>query len=203
MKGLSVNHRYLGTFLGILACAPGGAVAQRLGTVDCNAAAEAMRGAQNHDQRLSAARRLSVCPDDLRVETHVAVLRGSRQLDREEAIAAAYLVTGLRDDRLLHEVILLAGDKTASVPARVVAFMALAAIKSPTSVPRYEGFAGGVDSRGIPLVQCAMITSHARSFSAGPVPFAADYLERINGVATRVRRDSTEPSEVRSAAACT
>lgn len=198
-----MNHRYLGPLLGLLACAPAGMAAQRPGPADCSAAAEAMRRSSDRDHRAQAVERLKACPDDLRVETYLAVLRGDRQLDRGEAMTAAYPVVALRDDRLFQEVVLLAGDKTASVPARVVAFMALRVIRDPSSAPRYEGFTGGVDARGIPYVSCAAIRSHPQDFRDGPVPFSADYLERIEAVSRRVFRDESEPAAVRSAAACT
>jgi hypothetical protein len=108
-----------------------------------------------------------------------------------------------RDGRLFNRVLELAGDRSASVPARVTAFVALSAMRDSSRAPAYERFIGGLDELGVPRGGCAMRTSHARPFSTGELPLPRDYKERIRALARQVAQDTAEPADVRSAAACT
>jgi hypothetical protein len=118
-------------------------------------------------------------------------------------MSVVYLLTGLRDARLFAEVLALAGDRSASIPARVVAFMTLAKLKMPPDLHvRFEDFVRGPDAKGIPSCVAGMST-HAREPRLGPVPLPEDFRAQIAEVTGRVRDDPAEPPEVRNAAACT
>jgi hypothetical protein len=103
---------------------------------------------------------------------------------------------------LFEKVLSIASDKAASVPARVVAFMALASILDPTISPTYEGFIGGLDEYGIPRGGCSRRLAHPVGFADGLSALPSNYRDLVAAVAERVARDASETADVRSAAAC-
>jgi len=130
------------------------------------------------------------------------VLRRTHQLDKSEVGHAVPVLVGIRDARLFQEVIALAEDKSASVPNRVAAFITLARVRNPKSVPSYEDFTSGLDARGTPRRECSSMTFHPVPSVTGPVPLPTDYLDQISQLKRRVYSDASESNEIRSAAAC-
>jgi hypothetical protein len=113
-------------------------------------------------------------------------------------------VVFFQDGTLFRQVMEIAGDRSASVPARVVAFTALARIRNPHRSADYEGFRGGLDEHGVPRGGCGRGPMlHTPAPVAGPTPLPVDYLQRIDALRKRVQRDQAAPADVRSAAACT
>ena len=147
---------------------------------------------------------IGFCEPSQRVRVYRTAIQQARTSTDTTLIFRAILaVVGLRDGALFREVMEVAGDRSASVPARVAAFMALSAIRDPRTAPRYEGFIGGSDERGIPRRLCSLRTAHRVGFVQGPTSLPPDYIEQITTLKERVWLDSAEPAGVRSAAACT
>lgn len=111
-----------------------------------------------------------------------------------------------RDSTIYASAHRIAGDATASPPARVLAIRYLLSIRKPQHVYLYENLIqgiGGTDSQGQPvtLVGCrVMMGSHGHS-SVG-VPLPADAAAQIATVFAQIRGDTTAPEIVRKAAEC-
>lgn len=147
---------------------------------------------------------IGVCEPNQKVRVYLTAMRQARTSTDLNLIRRAMLpAVGFRDGALFVEVLEIAGDRSASVPARVVAFVALAAIRDPSSAPSYEGFIGGLDEHGIPRGRCSRRRGHEIGYYQGPTPLPSDYVQRITTLRDRVRLDASEPADVRSAAACT
>lgn len=168
----------------------------------CAAVALTVRESPDRDRRVVALEMLGVCPAELRIGTLVARLRQDRQMDAREAGRVIMPLTVTQDDRLFQEVLLAAGDPVASIPVRVVAFMALAVLKDPQHSPDYDRFSAGLNARGHPRLGCSWRTSGRAVGRSGPMPLRADYLAQIQALKQRVYRDVAEPDPIRSAAAC-
>jgi hypothetical protein len=152
----------------------------------CSAATDTLVAARASAPREWARYVLMSCLDEVRVSAYVGAIRQSHQASREEAMSVVYLLTGIRDARLFAEVLALAGDRSASIPARVVAFMALAELKLPPGRSvRYEDVVRGPDAKGIPSC-LGMMSTHARAPRVGPVPLPEDF--RPTPWARRCRR---------------
>ena len=146
---------------------------------------------------------IGFCEPEHRVGVYLAAMQQARASTDLPFIRRALLpLTAFRDRMLFEKVLSIASDKAASVPARVVAFMALASILDPTISPTYEGFIGGLDEQGLPRGGCSRTLAHPVGLAEGPTPFPSDYRNLIAAVAERVARDASETSDVRSAAAC-
>ena len=146
---------------------------------------------------------ISFCEPERRVTAYKSAMLQARVSDDVAFISRALLpAAGFRDGTLFEEVLSIAGDKTATVPSRVVAFMALASMRNPRISPSYEGFIGGLDEYGAPQGGCSRRLAHERPYSPGPTALPSDFVDRIKAVAARVGDDMTEPKDVRSAAAC-
>ena len=91
----------------------------------------------------------------------------------------------------------VAGDRLASVPARVVAFGRMTALLRPGRAIRYEQLTGGLDEWGFPVGSCGGHAAHSAEVALRPEDAA-----NFRSLARRVRADTTEPPDVRSAAAC-
>jgi hypothetical protein len=147
---------------------------------------------------------IGFCEPSRKVRVYRAAIQQARTSTDTTLIFRAILpAVGLRDGVLFREVVEVAGDRSASVPARVIAFVALAAIRNPNRSPSYDEFIGGLDENGIPRRSCSARRSHPYIYDEGPTPLPADYLKQIENLSSRVRLDPSQPADVRSAAACT
>ena len=143
------------------------------------------------------------CPADARVQATVAALQRIRGSDDLDAIRPPVnSVVWLRDGRLLDAVLALAADESASVPARVVAFMALQRVKDAYAFTAYENFTSGTEVGELLVARCSLRSSEAIAAAEGPVGFPPDYVRLIECTARRIARDRTQPRDVRTAAAC-
>lgn len=147
---------------------------------------------------------IGVCEPRQKVRVYLTAMQQARTSTDLNLMRRAILpAVGFRDSTLFMEILEIAGDRSASVPARVVAFVALAAIRDPSSAPSYEGFVGGLDEHGTPRGRCSRRRGHQIGYHQGPTPLPSDYVQRITALRDRVRLDASEPADVRSAAACT
>jgi hypothetical protein len=171
---------------------------------NCRAAQQLIVTGRPASRQTWAWQYIGVCSPAQRVEAYLRAIERSRtSADRELLGRAIMPVASWHDGRLFNRVLELAGDRSATVPARVMAFVALSAMGDSLRAPAYERFIGGLDELGIPRGGCAMRMGHARPFSVGERPVPRDYKERIRALAGRIARDTAEPEDVRSAAACT
>lgn len=144
------------------------------------------------------------CDDPESKAAALAVLGQLRTSTDTSAIhyATAILVR-VRDGDIFAATLSIAGDKTASVPMRVFALMALSRLQDDFAAPDYGLFIrdrlGPLNSH---IGSCAAQGVHAVPYRSGTTPMPADYRQQIVTIARRVRDDPAEPMHVRSAAAC-
>jgi len=182
----------------------GAAQERQVSEVTCESALRILSESTAKDQRIRAAQELATkCSDDARISAYQDVLRRNRHLDEEEAMLIVYPLSGLRDGAYFADVLELAGDRSAGVSTRMVAFMTLAALRNPRFSPSFEGFSAGLDRNGAPLGSCGLLTVHERLLRNGPTALPNDYVAKIDALVRRVATDPSEPSSMRSAAACT
>jgi hypothetical protein len=171
---------------------------------DCRLAGQVIETGHPAPQREWAWKYIGFCEPAQRVDAYLAAMEQSRRSADIPFVRRSILsAVAIRDGALFEKVFSIAGDKSSSIPARVVAFMALASIRNPGVSPTYRGFIGGLDEYGIPRGECSRRLAHAIEPTQGPTPLPSDFRQRIEAVRELVRRDTTEAADVRSAAACT
>jgi hypothetical protein len=110
----------------------------------------------------------------------------------------------LRDGALYEAAVEIAADRSASVPARVFALLGLLHRTQQGRSAGYGDLIGGFyEEHGLRWVRggCARtVVIDDLRIDGSPLP--ADYRERINTLARRLRSDTTEPLDVQTAAAC-
>ena len=170
---------------------------------DCRLAAQVIETGRPAPHTEWAWQHIGFCEPVNRVSVYLTAMQQARTSEDLPFIRRALLpVTAFRDRMLFEKVLSIAGDKGASVPARVVALMALATILDPAISPTYEGFVGGLDGYGLPRGGCSRRLAHPVGVAQGPTALPSDYREVIAAVAERVARDVSEAADVRSAASC-
>lgn len=170
----------------------------------CRLAAQVLETDHPAPKRDWASQYVAFCEPQERVRIYTSAIERARTSTDVALLHWALLpVASFRDGTLFELTLSIAADRGASVPARVVAFMALASLRDARVSPSYEGFAGGLDEYGIPRGGCSSRLAHQVGFVQGPTALPADYQDRIRSLAERVRRDVSEPEDVRSAATCT
>lgn len=170
---------------------------------DCRLAAQVIETRHPAPREDWAWQIIPMCEPGLKVQAYrTAVLAVRTSTDRIALARAIRPVAGFRDGALFEDVLRLAGDRSASVPARVMAFVALASISNPRAAPTYDEFGSGVDERGTPRRSCSRRSAHLFEPAPGVTPMPADSVEQIRALTNRVWQDATEPGPVRSAAAC-
>lgn len=101
------------------------------------------------------------------------------------------------DGQIFDAAFAIAGDRTASTPARVFALRSLIWSGNPGRLLSYTDLAGDASGR----THCAGgFTSHVSLTAGAPLP--AGYDARVRELAARLARDSSVPVEVRRAAQC-
>ncbi len=170
---------------------------------DCRLAAQVIETGHPAPREAWAWQMISLCEPGVKVQAYrTAVLAVRTSTDRIALARAIRPVSGFRDGALFQDVLRLAGDRSASVPARVMAFVALASITDPRAAPSYDEFGSGVDERGTPRSSCSRRRAELLAPAAGVTPMPADSMGQIRALRDRVWQDATEPDPVRSAAAC-
>jgi hypothetical protein len=170
---------------------------------NCGLAAQVIETGRPAPHKEWAWQYIGFCEPQQRVGVYLAAMHQARTSADLPFIRRALLpLAAFRDRMLFEKVLSIASDKAASVPARVVAFMALASILDPTISPTYEGFIGGLDEYGIPRGGCSRRLAHPVGFADGLSAFPSNYRDLVAAVAERVARDASETADVRSAAAC-
>lgn len=171
---------------------------------NCRLAAQVIETGRPAPHKEWAWQYIGYCQPAQRVDAYLAAMEQARRSADVNFIRRSVLpVVLVRDGTLFETVLSIAADRSASVPARVVAFMAMASIRNPVASPSYRGFIGGLDEYGMPRGECSRRLAHSIEPTHGPTPFPSDFRQRIEAVRDRVRRDTSEAGDVRSAAACT
>lgn len=171
---------------------------------NCRLAAQVIETGHPAPHREWAWQYIGFCEPARRVDAYLAAMEQARRSADLPFIRRAILsAVAIHDGAIFEKVLSIAGDKASSIPARVVAFMALASIRNPVVSPTYRGFIGGLDEYGMPRGECSRRLAHPVEPAQGPTPFPSNFRQRIEAVRDRVRRDTSEVPDVRSAAACT
>jgi hypothetical protein len=144
-----------------------------------------------------------------------AIAQGMAALRQSADLEALDRLTGqaqwLRDGHMFDTALDIAGDASASVPARVLAMRSLLyylRLEHPTNrgVPiTYGDMHATADPRtGVPRQGCAsgVASSHASPPAALGDPLPPDYGARVEALGIQLSRDAAEPPEVRAAALC-
>jgi hypothetical protein len=127
-------------------------------------------------------------------------LRTSRDTTALGVITAPTL--GYRDAALFQAELDVAGDPTASVPARVFAFRSLTSLLHPERHLTYASVAGPLDESGLPTAGCGVGSIVSDPLQLDGTPLPTDFAQQIRALSDRVWRDTAAAVEVRSAAFC-
>lgn len=169
----------------------------------CREAARVVSTGSPPERELWAWSYLPSCEPPMRIPAYRAAIRHLRtSADVQRLERALRKAIAFRDGWLFAQVLATAGDRSASVPARVMAFVVLAEIDNPYAHATYEGFVGGLDERGVPRNWCSRTRGHPAGSWVGEVPRPLDFHVQIANLRRRVAADTSEPPDVRSAAAC-
>jgi hypothetical protein len=137
-----------------------------------------------------------------------AAVQRLRAVHDTSALAEVWMPTHfLLDEKLFNAALHISGDRSASVEARVFAFLGLLrmALAGTGRDVRYGNMIGGFVEvlPGLLGVRggCAeeVVTDDYRRVGT---PLPPDFKDQIRSVATRVRDDTSEPVDARTAAAC-
>lgn len=174
---------------------------------DCRLAAQVIETGQPAPHESWAWQQIGACEPSLQVRVLGTAMRQARTTTNVAFAERALLpAVWLRDGALFEQLVQIAGDESASVPARVVAFVALAAIRDPSAAPSYARFIGGVDEHPggviVPRARCSAQIAHERGFISGVTAMPPNYVQQIDALRLKVAKDRSEPDDVRSAAAC-
>jgi hypothetical protein len=149
-----------------------------------------------------AAKVMPTCGQQARtaIATSIRTLRQSS--DSAELSELHEVADTWKDGAIFEAALTVAADRTASARARVHAFSYLLRLRSPYNGVSYQQLAAGLDANGLPREGCGNRRNSESGFYAGGSPLPGDWATRRRAIARRVFEDKTEPTEVRSAAAC-
>ena len=172
--------------------------------LDCRAAAEVLSAGASEARQKWALGWIRHCGNDEWARNiNVALLRTRASTDVDLLEDLWFATQQLRDARLYQTAVLIAGDRSASVPSRVLALRGLRWLaRGPDRiVDGYEAMVSGPDPLARERGWCSdRPVSGWTWYENRPLP--ADFRERILELAARLKVDSTQPREVRSAANC-
>ncbi|HEX5437940.1 MAG TPA: hypothetical protein VFW98_12320 [Gemmatimonadaceae bacterium] len=115
-----------------------------------------------------------------------------------KSLERLYLTPAVLVDRaIFQEVLGVAGDGAASVPARILSFGTLLMYESPSYYTSYDELVGASS----PDAGCRLISRPPHPVLVG-TPLPADYLAQSRALAQRVAADESEPRSLRNAASC-
>jgi hypothetical protein len=142
------------------------------------------------------------CGDDAWARTVVLRVQRLRTSTDKLALVGQWKESQwLRDSTFFAAALDIAGDRGASVPARVYAFVALTRWNHPEHDSEYPGFTGGFTPGMGVRGGCSFQASQGYHYS-DTRSLPANHTEITQAVARRVALDQTEPIDVRTAASC-
>ena len=145
---------------------------------------------------------LGYCPREMQIPLLVMRMQQARRSTDLAIVETALMrASTLRDGTLFREVVAIAGDPQATIPARVYAFVTLAALSNPSRDPDYDLFVRLGELGDSAIGPCSARRSHPARWDEG-TPLPVNYREEITTVAKRVAQDNTQPRQVRGAARC-
>ncbi|HEX8393735.1 MAG TPA: hypothetical protein VF665_15450 [Longimicrobium sp.] len=169
----------------------------------CSLAEQVVRTGHPETKAEWAWQYIGLCPAEQQIPLALQRMQEARRSTDLALISAALMrASTLRDGTLFREVLQIAGDRQATTPARMYAFLVLDAISDRTRHPRWELYVrmGQLDERTRGL--CSSNRSHPAVSDPGATPLPDEYRSLIFALAVRVESDPTEPREVRGAARC-
>jgi hypothetical protein len=180
-----------------------------IGAADCRLAEQVIRTGQPAPHMAWALRYIGACGAGTYGAATAAGVDRLRAVHDTVALGAVWRPTHfLLDEKLFRAALEIAGDRAASVEARVFAFLGLLrmALAGTNRFVEYQDLVGGfVDEPGAMVWVgggCVQGTASHDSRLVG-TPLPADFKHQIRLVASRVRNDEAEPVDVRTAALCT
>ena len=107
-----------------------------------------------------------------------------------------------RDGGIFAAALSVAGDPTASEPARVYALLTMQGIIRTRSANTYAEATSDIDVNGSPKCTRLTIDYSHQPVRPGVTPLPADYEEQARALAYRLQADASAPPLVRAAAHC-
>jgi hypothetical protein len=107
-----------------------------------------------------------------------------------------------RDGGIFQSALSVAGDPSASAPARVYALLTMQHIILPRSGNSYAEATSGFDASGSPKCTRLTIDYSHQPVRPGITPLPANYEEQATVLARRIEADASAPALVRAAASC-
>lgn len=133
-----------------------------------------------------------------------AAVRRLREATDTVALESIWRHSRFLVDRELFEASMeIAADNSASVQARVFAFLGLLHTTRRGRTANYTNLTGGFDEWGMVRGGCARTVVSGHDHRAEGAPLPPDFEERVRLLSERVRNTPTEPLDVRTAATCT
>lgn len=153
-------------------------------------------------------KRVNACPERAgqAISEELSGLRNSRSPERLER--ASWLAHYLHDAQIYGAALDVAGDRRASLEARVNAFRVLHWTLRPSQSPGYSYFLGKpIDDSPALVTWCSCTGHYYHGYTADDQGWPAigrlvpeDFVVQIHSLAQRIEMDATEPQPVRWAA---
>jgi hypothetical protein len=171
---------------------------------DCRLAAQVLQKGNPAPHRQWAGAFIQRCGADEVADANVAALnrlRSSR--DTAELKQVWNQLQYVRDARIYRAAVSIAGDRTASVPARVSALLWLLRLRAPDQFATEREVTGGFDAAGHVRGGCGRYSHLVGSspFLDGQ-PLPAGFGAEITELGRLVSSDASQPLDVRTAARC-
>ncbi|MDB4951310.1 MAG: hypothetical protein JWM27_3959 [Gemmatimonadetes bacterium] len=145
------------------------------------------------------------CGHDVYVRLVVDSIRRTRLSADLHALGPIWHKTlNVRDANLFGVLLEIGGDRSASTPARVLAFRSLVQLENPDWIITYANLTGGQNPQAsfpLPNGFCSSGTQW-RPVTVTGRPLPSDWHEKIQLLRVRILADPNEPEDVRTAAAC-
>lgn len=171
---------------------------------DCRLAKQVLETGHPAPHRDWALQRIDGCDPNLAGEALASAMRRLRTSSDHVVLAQlARRARPIHDASFFAAALEIAGDRGASIPARVAAFRALMWFQEPNRVLTDSEFyvSFDVDDLQVAINRCQFNrVLHSEPREGSPLP--ADFREQINTLASRVFNDRSEPVLVRAAALC-
>jgi hypothetical protein len=107
-----------------------------------------------------------------------------------------------RDGGIFESALSVAGDPSASAPARIYALLTMQHIISPRSGNSYAEATSDFDANGSPKCTRLTIDYSHQPVRPGITPLPSNYEEQARDLARRIEADASAPALVRAAAQC-
>jgi len=166
---------------------------------DCRLAEQVIRTGHPAPRLLWASQVLRTCTS---AGPSIADAMTTNRLSTDTAFlnAATYPTIQLRDGEVYRAALAVAGDKTASIPARVLALRTLVWTLEPGGSVSYAELSDELPEGR--RRRCNSLGAHLHLQITRGAPIPNDYAEAIHRLARGLENDPTEPRQIQRAAVC-